>query len=341
MKKIWKILLIVFASLATIVGIFAGICKFSYNESFMAGVTNVYLKLTKRGEKFNNPAVARQYMNEISKTNTKELDVPKSKYGIEIEEVETEVDDGFQAFIYNKQENPEQTVFYFHGGAFINQPNNQQYNMALNTVKNTDCQLILMVYPKAPVYNCEYSINKCAEFITSFTSNNSIGKSVFMGDSAGGCIALVMAEYFNEHNESLKPEELILISPVTDLTGSLEEEQKQYLDIDPMLGVDGLNVIYEEWADNLELTDYRVSPLKYDDLECMTDIKITMFGGGREVLRVDQAYLDDTLKDAGFDDDNYSFTFREELIHCYVICPIPEASKDLKTIYNVITRSAD
>jgi len=54
MKKIVKNVVIVIGVLALIVGVFAGVCRFKYNESLMAGVTNIYLKVTKRGEKFNS-----------------------------------------------------------------------------------------------------------------------------------------------------------------------------------------------------------------------------------------------------------------------------------------------
>ena len=66
--------------------------------------------------------------------------------------------------------------------------------MAARTAKETGAEVVLMVYPKAPVYTCSESYDACVKYYLEYIEKNSCGKIVFMGDSAGGGMALGMAE---------------------------------------------------------------------------------------------------------------------------------------------------
>ena len=113
----------------------------------------------------------------------------------------------------------EAPVFYFHGGAFVNQPNNQQLTMAARTAKETGSEVVLMVYPKIPVYDCAYAYDVCIRYYLDYIQKNDCGRIVFMGDSAGGGLALGLAEALRDGKERM-PEALVLISPWADLTMS-------------------------------------------------------------------------------------------------------------------------
>ena len=92
-----------------------------------------------------------------------------------------------------------------------------------------------------------------------------------MGDSAGGGLALGLAEALRDEGDTL-PEELILISPWVDLTMS-NPDMKDYVKHDPMLGIDGLRRMGEVWANGLELTDPKVSPI-FGDLSGLPPVTI-------------------------------------------------------------------
>lgn len=127
--------------------------------------------------------------------------------------------EALQTFIYNEQEHPAQTIFYFHGGAYINQPNAQQTTMAARAAKETGCEVVLMGYPKEPVYDCETAYEQCLSYYRSYLENKDCGKIVFMGDSAGGGLALGLAEVLRDEGGPC-PAELILISPWVDVSMS-------------------------------------------------------------------------------------------------------------------------
>ena len=329
--KIFRLLRKIVAAIL-FVALLAAVCFWAYcnlidHRSFMAGVTDVVLKAQHRSDKFTYLDVCEAYIAQKAETNKEPVVIDKAEFGISLREERLE---SLQAFIYNDQEHPAQTVFYFHGGAYINQPNAQQLTMAARTAKETGCEVVLMVYPKEPVYDCETAYELCLAYYRSYLEQNDCGKVVFMGDSAGGGLALGLAEALRDEGAPL-PEELVLISPWVDLTMS-NPEMKDYVGLDPMLGVDGLRRMGEVWANGLELTDPRVSPL-YGELSGLPHV--TIITGNREILYPDSLLLAKKLAAAGVDND---VAVGDRMIHCFPICPIPEAKAAQAIIWAAITK---
>ena len=327
MQRFRKILVIVLALILLVVGGFWFNCRVVHHRSFMAGFTDLFLLVQHRSDKFTYLDACEAYIAEKAETNKEPVVIGKAKFGISLREERL---DALQAFIYNDQEHPAQTVFYFHGGAYINQPNAQQTTMAARAAKETGCELVLMVYPKEPVYDCETAYELCLAYYRSYLEQNDCGKIVFMGDSAGGGLALGLAEVLRDQGGPC-PEELILISPWVDLTMS-NGDMALYVDLDPMLGIDGLRRMGEVWANGLDMTDPRVSPL-YGDLSGLG--KVTLTTGTWEILYPDSLLLAAKLEEAGVD---CRLIVGERMIHCYPICPIPEAKAAQAEIWAAITR---
>ena len=99
-----------------------------------------------------------------------------------------------------------------------------------------------------------------------------------------------------------------------------------------MLGIDGLRRMGEVWADGLPLDDARVSPIcgRLSGLG-----RVTLTTGTREILYPDTLLLAKALEDAGVD---CRLVVGENMIHCYPICPIPEAKPAQAVIWSAITR---
>ncbi|MBO5536184.1 MAG: alpha/beta hydrolase [Clostridia bacterium] len=327
MKIIKKVFVICMAVLLLAAGGFWFYCRVMNHRSFMAGFTDLFLTVQHRSDKFTYLDSCEAYIAEKAETNKEPVVIEKAKFGISLREERLEP---LQAFIYNDQEHPAQTVFYFHGGAYINQPNTQQTTMAARTAKETGSEVVLMVYPKEPVYDCEEAYDRCLAYYRSYLENNDCGKIVFMGDSAGGGLALGLAEALRDQGDTC-PEELILISPWVDVTLS-NSDIKDYVDLDPMLGIDGLRRMGEVWANGLDMTDPRVSPI-YGDLSGLG--RVTLTTGTWEVLYPDSLLLAEKLKQAGVD---CNLIIGERMIHCYPICPIPEAKAAQEVIWAAILR---
>ena len=326
-RPVRTVLLIVLAVLVLAAGGFWFCCRVINQRSFMAGFVDLFLTVQHRSDKFTYLDECEAVLAEKAETNKEPVVIEKAKFGIGVRE---DASGPLQTFVYNDQEHPAQTVFYFHGGAFINQPNGQQTTMAARAAKETGCEVVLMVYPKAPVYDCETAYALCLDYYRACVRENDCGKIVFMGDSAGGGLALGLAEALRDEG-GVCPEELILISPWVDLTMS-NGDMALYVDLDPMLGVDGLRRMGEVWAGGLSMTDPRVSPI-YGDLSGLG--RVTLTTGTWEILYPDALLLAGKLEEAGTE---YELITGERMIHCYPICPIPEAKDAQAVIWNAITR---
>ncbi len=258
--------------LAVILLVVAGFwfyCRVLNHRSFMAGVTDLFLTVQHRSDKFTYLDSCEAYIAEKAEANREPVVIEKARFGISLREERLEA---LQAFIYNEQAHPAQTVFYFHGGAYINQPNAQQTTMAARTAKETGCEVVLMVYPKEPVHDCETAYEQCLSFYRNYLENKECGKIVFMGDSAGGGLALGLAQVLRDEGGPC-PAELILISPWVDVSMS-NSEMADYAELDPMLGIEGLRRMGEVWANGLDMKDPRVSPI-YGDLSGLGRVTLT------------------------------------------------------------------
>ena len=327
MKTVFRILCIILAVIVLAAGGFWFYCRVINHRSFMAGFTDLFLIVQHRSDKFTSVEDAEVYIAEKAESNKEPVVIEKAKFGVSLREERL---DALQAFIYNDQDHPGQTVFYFHGGGYINQPNNQQTAMAARTAKETGAEVVLMVYPKEPAYNCETAYDLCLSYYRNYLDAYDCGKVVFMGDSAGGGLALGLAEVLLQEKQQ-GPEELILISPWVDLSMT-NRELEDYLVHDPMLGIDGLRRMGEVWADGLPMTDARVSPL-YGELSGLCPVTLTT--GTWEVLYPDTVLLAQKLEEAGVD---CHLIIGERMIHCYPICPIPEAKAAQSEIWAAIVR---
>ena len=326
-KIVIGVLAVILAVVLLVVGGFWFYCGVINERSFMAGVTDLELILTHRKDKFQFLDACNDYIEEKAETNKEPVVIENAKYGISLRE---ERHDALQAFIYNDQEHPAQTVFYFHGGGYVNQPNNLQTTFAARTAKETGCEVVLMVYPKLPVYDCETCYKLCLEYYEDYVKANDCGKICIMGDSAGGGLALGFTEALRDKGD-VCPEELILISPCVDITLTNSDIQS-YVANDPMLGIDGVRRLGEVWANGLSTKDPKVSPI-YGDLSGLGRVTVTT--GTWEILYPDILLFSKKVEQAGGD---CNLIIGERMIHCYPICPIPEAKPVRQEIWAAIVR---
>ena len=327
MKTILRVTGAILALLIIIAVTFWFGCRFIEQRSFMAGFVDVVLKLQNRNEKFLYTEAADAYIAEKAEINKEPVLIKKAKFGMSLRE---EKHEALQAFIYNDQDHAAQTVFYFHGGAYINQPNSQQTTMAARTAAETGCKVVLMVYPKEPVYTCEQAYKQCIDYYLEHINKYDCGKIIFMGDSAGGGLALGLAEELLRQGKQ-GPEELVLISPWVDVSMT-NPEMPKYLKKDPMLGIDGCRRMGEVWAGDLSADDPKVSPL-YGKVKGLCPVTMTV--GTWEVLYPDILLLAQKFEENGV---SCELITGERMIHCWPIIPVPEAKDVQALIWQTITR---
>jgi acetyl esterase/lipase len=132
------------------------------------------------------------------------------------------------------------------------------------------------------------------------------------GDSAGGQIALSVAQRLRDEGVSLSA--TVLISPALDLSWS-NPRIPDVQPTDPWLGVPGARILADLWRGGLDIDDPIVSPL-FGEFAGLAPL--TIFSGSRDILNPDAHLLVAKAKDAGVRVD---FTEVPGELHVYPLLP--------------------
>ena len=229
-----------------------------------------------------------------------------------------------QVFTFNEGASGNNLLIYIHGGAYINNPNSSHLTFLNRLSEDMDMEVLLPIYPKLPVYNCEYAFEKMLSFYSSAADKYKDKTIILAGDSAGGGFALALASEI-KNMDVQQPERLILLSPWIDL--SMEnEEMISFEKADPMLGIYGLKEMGAIWADDLDINDPRVSPINADlSGLCPIDLYV----GTREIFYPEIIRLDSVLDQYGTE---HTLTIGQGMNHVYPVYPIPEAERAISQI---------
>ncbi|WP_339168499.1 alpha/beta hydrolase [Paenibacillus sp. FSL R5-0341] len=235
-----------------------------------------------------------------------------------------------QVFTLNDQSSPDQRVIlYIHGGAHTHQPLSFHWKFMDHMAQALNAKVIAPIYPKLPHFNYQHTypklLNLYRDIIASIKSPLQL---TIMGDSAGGNISLSLAHYL-KMNSLPQPKDIILLSPCVDMV--LDNPVIfDYETRDPMLAVEGYDVIRRIWAADKQLNDPLISPI-YGDFEGLG--KISIFIGTHEGLFPDNMELDKKLTDQGI--EHHTFVY-PKMNHVFVLYPIPEAKDAKHKIIHII-----
>ncbi|MBQ5805457.1 MAG: alpha/beta hydrolase [Erysipelotrichaceae bacterium] len=239
-----------------------------------------------------------------------------------------DIDSDMQLFYMNVESESDSLIVYLHGGAYVEEMLPFHWLMLDKITSRVDSTFIIPDYPLAPYSDFRECYEKMRIFYEKILKYYPDRKIIFMGDSAGGGLALGLNMYF--HKLGLKTaDKLILMSPWVDLVMDNPEIRK-YLKVDPTLKYDDLSVEALYWANGEDLHDYRLSPI-YGDMEGLKDV--TLFTGTHEFFYPDIVKFSRILEDKGIRTRLY---VGEGLNHVYPAFPIPEADKAIDTMCEII-----
>lgn len=240
--------------------------------------------------------------------------------------------DDSSVYVVNSQENRrQQVILYVHGGAWYQDPLKHHFEFIDLLASTMNAKVIMPIYPKVPhaYYQQTFDLlNKIYKQIISTVE--SAHQITIMGDSAGGQISLSFAQYLSEE-QLTQPSNIVLISPVLDATFS-NPEAPIYEKVDPMLGIEGSKYFTELWANELPLTDWRVSPIN-GDFENLGHITIVI--GTKETIYPDSLKLSKILNSKNI---KHEFIPGYNLFHIFPIFPIPERQHIIEQLKQIISR---
>lgn len=222
-------------------------------------------------------------------------------------------------------------ILYLHGGAYVEQPILPHW-LFLDRINN-QCKAIITVplYPKAPTNTFEETFNRVVSLYTTLLKTSAAHNIVIMGDSAGGGLALALAQQIAKQQLAL-PKAVILISPWLDIT--LRNADIKPLEArDPMLNRAHLQVIGRAWVGSGDPHDWRVSPIN-GILEGLPPL--TIFVGTHELFLADARKMRLLCKRKGVPLDYQEYP---KMNHVFPLFPIPEAKRAQARIVEIIQQA--
>jgi len=222
-------------------------------------------------------------------------------------------------------------ILYLHGGAFIYPPVFFHWRFLHDLALRTHYDALLPVYPKSPEYDCEYSVKTLLEYYQSISESKQYDEIHLVGDSAGACLCLVVAQEAHK-NGWQKPKTSLLLSPCVDLSHTKEKEMLALQDKDNMLQYDRIVTLNAIWQGKLPVKHSWVSPV-FGDFSGVDNLNV--YYGSNEILQPDDLFLKETYEKAG---KTGRFNEYEGMFHTFAMFPVPEGFKALKEIVSILKR---
>jgi len=288
---------------------------FQYNlqPSFESKIIQSIMGLSGMKKKMEKKMISSSFAKNPAK-------LPKSLFrNFNIEEIEQ---NGRKVWtISSKDSISDIVILYLHGGAYMGNITKQHWDLIELLIIKTNATIIIPDYPLAPEATYNETYNFIEELYTKLTTDYPSKRIVFIGDSAGGGLALGFAQQLKNENKK-QPDEIIIFSPWLDITMSNPDIQ-MFEKYDKLLSIEGLQSAGKKYAGTIDLTDYRVSPI-YGDFTGMC--RISIFIGTNDILFADAKKCKQLLLD-----QNIRFNYFEypKMFHDWVIITSLKESQDV------------
>ena len=277
-------------------------------KSFVAKMEEIILRFTKPAYMDSKEAIA----DFIKEKATSQDKIPKGIF-------KSTDFNGLDVFTFG-DENAQNTILFVHGGAYINEINYQHLLYCFKMARSLDAYVMAPVYGLAPNHNAMECMDAIEGLYRGMVAENR--NIILMGDSAGGGFALSFCQHLKEIDLP-QPEKIIVFSPWVDVS---MDNVPYDSESDSILGDVGLREIGRSWAGDLDMKDYRVSPL-YGDNRGLP--RMLIFVGGGEIFYKDIRKYANNLKSEGVD---VRLIVGEGLFHIYPLFPSPEARNAFKEV---------
>lgn len=189
---------------------------------------------------------------------------------------------------------PSRRILYLHGGAFCFELTPFHWSLIADMAERLGAHVSVPIYPLAPEYNFHDAYAFAGAVWRDVVSRD--GEVIVMGDSAGGTMALVLSMMAAQEGWA-RASRLVLLSPAVDATLT-NPQTHEIAAIDPWLDIPGGRYAFEQFAADLEFSDWRISPI-YGNLAVLPPV--LLFTGTRDMLYPDTLSFAEKARTAGVD----------------------------------------
>ena len=291
--------------------------------------TEKYLKLMFKQLRDATPEEVQEELEHCRRENRRPVRVPRYFRGFFTEE-KFNASTGFEMQVFGHKVGSRKLILYLHGGAFIYPPVFFHWRFLHDLCLRTHCNALLPVYPKSPEYTCAFSVQTLLDFYKNISESKQYEEIHFVGDSAGACLCLVLAQEAHK-NGWQKPTTTTLLSPCVDLGHTKETEMRALQDKDTMLQLDRVIMLNAIWQGNLPVKHPWVSPV-FGDFSGIDNLYV--YYGSDEILQPDDLLLKETYEKAGKTGHFYEY---EGMFHTFAMFPIPEGFRAVKEMTKTIS----
>lgn len=223
-------------------------------------------------------------------------------------------------------------VLYLHGGAYVHQIQHDHWKFLARLVDRTGCTVTVPLYPLAPAHHGDDTVGMVRAVHDEVFAHTASENKVFMGDSAGAALALVLARQLGATG-AVTPKEVVMISPWLDVT--MTDPMARALDpCDPYLGVAGLAEAGRLYAGDLDRRDPMISPLH---APAATPGRLSLFIGTRDILLADARRFRARCVREGVDLGYFEYP---GMFHAWHLSEVPEARHALRQLVRIVQRPA-
>lgn len=224
-------------------------------------------------------------------------------------------------------------ILYFPGGAYTLSANRAHWSIVERFAQEAQCDITLINYPLAPENTCLNTVGTALKVYEHFCKNSE-AEMILMGDSAGGGLALSLAQQIQEAGNLPEPDKLVLFSPWLDV--SMEVSSSTDLErYDLLLSKEALKVAGRRYSGKLDLKDSLCSPL-YGS--CYNIGEIALFTGTKDILHEQATWM---RKSFVANRRQISYYEYKGMQHVWVLFPIPEAEHALNIAVSFINRQRE
>jgi monoterpene epsilon-lactone hydrolase len=272
--------------------IFAWILKVSNFKRIVAKRTKRPIARSKRG--FVPPGIKRSFLTKIQTCNNHSV-----------------------ATFASKERVSQHHLIFLHGGAYLFEASAGHWSLAKKIVNQSFCRMSLLDYPLAPEHRYGETFQMVEEAYALLLDQYPDDDFVFLGDSAGGGLALSLVQKLIKEKHPRLPVKNILLSPWLDMAMS-NPAVKSLETSDYVLSLEMLQTAARKYANGEDLAHYLLSPINGE----FREIPETMvFYGGQELFYADCVKLQSMV---GANQEPFHFREYEGMQHDWAILPIRE-----------------
>ncbi|PDQ18344.1 esterase [Mesorhizobium sanjuanii] len=210
-------------------------------------------------------------------------------------------------------------ILYLHGGAYVFQITSYHWGLIAEMANRLGFGITVPIYPIAPEHDFHAMFGMVGEVYRQMLDDTEAEDIIFMGDSAGGNMAVVLTMMAAEDALPL-PSRHVLISPGLDMSLANPEVFEAERN-DPWLGISGGLEAVRLYSAGIDRSDWHISPL-YGDLSVLP--KTLLLTGSRDLLSPDNLIFAKKARAAGVE---VEVVYEEGMFHVWPLVDMPEARR--------------